>query len=365
MLTGGGSWHNRLSEKQQTVIHEIWPSVSRQRAKTSKRTSKRYRRSSNPTLLKLPVELREIIFRQDLLEWTEGLLTPSLIIALRPHPQLYNEALDLFYSVKVCSITLRNVDKVLSMPKSVLKRLLSVDFYHRHIIQNVAGDSEVWGLGLPCIDILQHSNLRSLQLTTAAILDKDGSANNEIEFFVRHAVLKFSTFIELTLYIPIDAANWEKLRHRWSWKLDFSLPVEKINRRLGIPYQLSTNRGFSVRFCWDAGINGSGTLTWTDEEYWKSIKRDSIGLVYSRLAGCEKVDFKRRYPSQSVGFIRQKCLDCSKQSCPCHTMIADQESVGTPGSEAEGLIERYSVVANLDLVGIALAEATVKETNSV
>jgi hypothetical protein len=48
----------------------------------------------------LPLELRAIIFREDLLEWVNGELTPALIKALRPESPLYQEALNLFYSLK-------------------------------------------------------------------------------------------------------------------------------------------------------------------------------------------------------------------------------------------------------------------------
>lgn len=71
-----------------TVIHEIWPSVSRRHAKAAKasKPSKKARRKrstprSSPSLLRLPVELRKIIFTQDLLEWTDNSITPSLIVA--------------------------------------------------------------------------------------------------------------------------------------------------------------------------------------------------------------------------------------------------------------------------------------------
>jgi hypothetical protein len=88
---------------------------------------KSYATASNFIIRGLPLELRAIIFREDLLEWVNDKLTPVLIKALRPESQLYQEALDLFYSLKTCSISARNERSVLSMPQSVLKRVLSVD----------------------------------------------------------------------------------------------------------------------------------------------------------------------------------------------------------------------------------------------
>lgn len=96
-----------------------------------KRTRKtRYAPASNFNIRGLPRELRAIIFREDLLEWTNDKLTPPLVQALRPEFQLYQEVLDLFYFLKPCSITGRNQRSVLSIPRSVLKRVLFVDLHY-------------------------------------------------------------------------------------------------------------------------------------------------------------------------------------------------------------------------------------------
>ncbi|PMD34159.1 hypothetical protein L207DRAFT_638711 [Hyaloscypha variabilis F] len=327
-----------------TVVHEIRPSVSRQRANTSKKAPrKRYRVPSQPSLLKLPVELRGIIFKQYLLEWTEDTLTPSLVIALRLHSQLYSEVLDLFYSIKACLISPPNVAKVLSMPKSVLKRVLSINLVHNLVVKNDAGDSVLlkFPLGITCppIDILQHSNIRSLQLTTATILDVEGSTNKEILSLARYAILKLSTIVDLTLKIPTDKISWRKSPQCWSWRLDFSLPIQKITRGLGIPSRWVYDNMDSIGVHWNAAINGTRTLTWTDEKYWQSIKRENIGLVYTRLAGCERANLRTIYRSRFLDFSRYTCLDCPAQSCICHT---------TPGAEVDRQIERFHVVCNLD-----------------
>jgi hypothetical protein len=75
----------------------------------------------------LPLELRADIFRQDLLEWTNDRLIPNLIKALRADPQMYQEALDIFYCLKHYLIGAQSEREVLSMPQSVLKRVLSVE----------------------------------------------------------------------------------------------------------------------------------------------------------------------------------------------------------------------------------------------
>ncbi|KAN0114745.1 hypothetical protein V8E51_004289 [Hyaloscypha variabilis] len=260
-----------------TVIHEIRPSVSRQRANTSKKTPrKRYRVPSQPSLLKLPVELRGIIFKQYLLEWTEDTLTLSVVIALRPRSQLYSEALDLFYSIKACLISPQNAAKVLAMPKSVLKRALSINLVHNLALKNDAGDSVLlkFPLGITChpIDILQHSNIRSLQLITATIQNVEGSTNKELLSLARYAVLKLPTIVALTLKIPTDKISWRKSPQCWSWTLDFSLPIQKITRGLGIPSRWVYDNMNSIGVRWNAAINGTRTLTWTDEKYWQSIR---------------------------------------------------------------------------------------------
>ena len=106
-------------------------SHSRSQAKgiSPRKARQKKRDDSSPKLhiIRLPVELRGVVFRQDLLEWTEGRLTPNLIKALQPNLRLYNPALDLFYSLKAYPISPRNLRELLSVPQSILPRVLSAD----------------------------------------------------------------------------------------------------------------------------------------------------------------------------------------------------------------------------------------------
>ena len=69
-------------------------SHSRSQAKglSLRKARQKKRDDSSPKLhiIRLPVELRGVVFRQDLLEWTEGRLTPNLIKALQPNLRLYS-----------------------------------------------------------------------------------------------------------------------------------------------------------------------------------------------------------------------------------------------------------------------------------
>jgi hypothetical protein len=211
------------------------------------------------------------------------------------------------------------------------------------------------GISFLIIDVLQHSKLRSLHLATT-ILDGDDSMTGDIQFLARYAVVKISTLVHLTVDIPIDAAKWEKIERRW--KLDFRSPIKEINNALGVSHKWVESSGrHAIGVRWEAGINGVGTLTWTDEDYWKSIKRHSIGLVYSRLTGCERVNFRNRH--LYLGFNRQACLDCPNRSCHWHARAAEHGPIGTRSHEAEGSDEDYWVDATL-LDPVATARAVMR-----
>ena len=81
-----------------------------------------------------PTELRIVIFREYLLHYLlqENLekFTPPLIKALRPEPQLYHEALEIFYSLKLCSISPHNEAQIVRLPRSVLGRLTFVKLWY-------------------------------------------------------------------------------------------------------------------------------------------------------------------------------------------------------------------------------------------
>lgn len=78
----------------------------------------------------LPVEIRILIFRQYLVQWEPSRFTPPLIKALRPDPQLYHEALDIYYSLKLCS-TPRTGERAKAISRSVLRRACSLRVWYR------------------------------------------------------------------------------------------------------------------------------------------------------------------------------------------------------------------------------------------
>jgi len=205
------------------------------------------------------------------------------------------------------------------------------------------------GTTCPPIDFLQQSNLRSPQLTSATVLDPGGSSNKEIYALARYAVLKLPTLANLTLRSPAHFEHWQKLPGSWSWTLVATLPIQKVNHGLGIPCIRVHDMMRSVDVRWDAYTHGLRNLTWADGKYWQSIKRDSIGLVYSRFTGCKKVNLRTQHPPGSISFARQTFLSCPKQSCVCHN--------ATPDLSTEGKPEFFVSIAELTPDGIAIAEA--------
>jgi len=205
------------------------------------------------------------------------------------------------------------------------------------------------GTTCPPIDFLQQSNLRSLQLTVATIRDPGGFLNKDIYSLARHAVLKLPTLVNLTLRIPADGEHWQKSPRSWSWQLVSTVPIQMLNRGLGIPCKSIYVILQFIDLHWDAATDGSKTLTWTDGEYWQSIKRYSIGLVYSRLTGCKTVNLRTQHLSGSISCARQTCFNCPTQSCLCHDI--------RPDPVTEGQTECCAFIAELNDEGIALAEA--------
>jgi len=75
------------------------------------------------SLHRLPVEIRHEIFRH-CLENSPRASAPRLLVALRPDPQLYHEALAVFYGTNRLAIRPDNLRDVAYMPKKVMKRVL-------------------------------------------------------------------------------------------------------------------------------------------------------------------------------------------------------------------------------------------------
>jgi hypothetical protein len=112
------------------IVRDVETKSSQLQQSTLENKSKKCSQNSSKFNIRgLPSELRAIIFRQDLLEWTKDNLTPNLVKALRPEPMLYQEVLELFYSHRICLISEKNYREVLSMPQ-VLKKVLSVGLYY-------------------------------------------------------------------------------------------------------------------------------------------------------------------------------------------------------------------------------------------
>jgi hypothetical protein len=202
---------------------------------------------------------------------------------------------------------------------------------------------------------LMGSSLRSLYLSTSITSGYGHDAlPPAIGFLVKSVIIELPILDMLSVDIPIDGAEWKQVER--CWRMDLANLIKEINNALGVDLEdIRSKAKHCIGIRWDAGINKTGTLTWTDE----SIKRNSIGLVYSRLIACQKVELGKRYYSQSLGFNGQTCFDCLKQSCHCHAIIVDHEPTGVSCSEAEGPDEDCYVDATL-LGPIEIAHAVLK-----
>lgn len=73
---------------------------------------------SPPGFSKLPVEIREMIFKEVLV--CKG-KTPPLLAAVRGNKELYDEALAISRKLKVVSIRSKNVESCMELPHGVRK----------------------------------------------------------------------------------------------------------------------------------------------------------------------------------------------------------------------------------------------------
>jgi hypothetical protein len=85
-----------------------------------------------PTLSKLPVEIREMIFKLCLKDSWEG-KAPNLLAALRGHKVLYFQALDVFQKTNMFVLNGDNVKLFKAMPETALSNIKKVDVRSVHI----------------------------------------------------------------------------------------------------------------------------------------------------------------------------------------------------------------------------------------
>jgi hypothetical protein len=83
--------------------------------------------------LDLPIEIQILIIREYIQYWPLVGQTPDLIKALRPQPGSYQQALAVFYSSRTVTISANNERRVLEMPKSILRKAVSVDIWYGYV----------------------------------------------------------------------------------------------------------------------------------------------------------------------------------------------------------------------------------------
>lgn len=69
-----------------------------------------------------------------MIQWRDYRLILDIIKALRPDPKLYQEALEIFYSVCTCSISSNNKDEVMEMPRSVINRATILYLFYGQVV---------------------------------------------------------------------------------------------------------------------------------------------------------------------------------------------------------------------------------------
>jgi hypothetical protein len=84
---------------------------------------------------KLPPEIRILIFPEYIQDSGEGYdgRTPLLVKALRNRPILYQEALEIWYSLHPCCVSAKNCLEVELMPDSVLQRARELRVWYEYV----------------------------------------------------------------------------------------------------------------------------------------------------------------------------------------------------------------------------------------
>jgi len=115
----------RQTSIQKLFLSETQKNVSRNPRSTSYGSSRPIFEMPPFNIQGLPAEIRLLVFQEYILacsEETPNSRTPPLVKALRPSPVLYNEALEAFYLLTYCIVSLRNRKQVFPMDPRIFKR---------------------------------------------------------------------------------------------------------------------------------------------------------------------------------------------------------------------------------------------------
>ncbi|PVH84797.1 hypothetical protein DL98DRAFT_584337 [Cadophora sp. DSE1049] len=197
----------------------------------------------------------------------------ALVKALRGGPKLHHEVLEVFYSKYTCSISVKNREAGMVLPRLVIKRLISLQLWYGPQFEDTQWK---WCIrSLISIGVSPMSHVRSLYVSTkspglSTHRDCLPSTSNlsQLADIIRKCVLVLQCLPSLTLEIPRDVARIRRIAAKPVQCLE--IPIQPISKALVMMHRWMTcERKFvqKVGVVWDA--DRYGTLARTDRKYWK------------------------------------------------------------------------------------------------
>ena len=295
--------------------------------------------SSNFNFLGLPIELQILIVREYLDLWPILLddSTPCLIQALRGQTKIYEEALAISYSSKQFSISMKNEHSVLAMPKSIQTRMTNVILWYGYVnhsfLQKTMANStrtklRFRGDGFPyelvlsyrTLSKLRYSNIRTLTLCTTVMQSKPFQDKELLISLAKQVIIRLPSLTKFTLEINRDLCLWET-KSNGKRVASLLYPLKDINRAVGVFHQwVKARNPHRIAVLWEAENNE--VLTWTDTEYWRSIKwriaLSDLRLVYRQLASYHIILYVEAAYLYFLGLNpRRLFYSCRQKHCLC------------------------------------------------
>ncbi|KUJ21196.1 uncharacterized protein LY89DRAFT_429508 [Mollisia scopiformis] len=289
---------------------------------------------------RLPIEIRLLLFRQCLLDEYKERSTPALIQALRPDPQLYEEVLEVYYSIKLCS-TPRCGERVKTIPQSVMRRATALRVWYRPEYlderqnQHKRMQCNLFDLPLDPYPSLR-GHIRSLYMATDVINHPGTSTMQVLGALVRAVIVHLPALGVLTVEIPHKECSFETATCELV-PLPLPYPTFAIDYAAGVIHKWDVRPAereawANIAITWDAGPYQN--LTWTDCDYWRSIPWKRICLLFTILTVSHKVDFWKtpRYHNIGLGCSRNASTQiwCGDSCCQKFLTMKEENLAFSP-----------------------------------
>lgn len=188
------------------------------------------------------------------------------------------------------------------------------------------GDGFPYELVLPyrALAKLRYSTIRTLTLSTTVTQSKPFQDKRLLVSLARSVIIRLASLTKLTLEINRDLCHWE-INSNGKRVHSLIYPLKDINRAVGVFHQWAKTRNHHrIAVLWEAGNNG--VLTWSDNEYWRSIKW-RIALSWARfvcrqLASYHMILFDEAACLHFLGLNPRRILhSCQQSVCLCSHII--------------------------------------------